>query len=109
MPLVVPTTLTAQPVVPLVQVCRPDLRAAYPGDMDEAYYLRQAEQERKRLEGHQRKVTQADKAVAKASAAADKAALDELFRAAWLGGVGDEAAAGSAEGVVEPDAGGERE
>lgn len=75
MPLVVPTTLTAQPVVPLVQVCRPDLRAAYPGDMDEAYYLRQAEQERKRLEGHQRKVTQADKAVAKASAAADKAAL----------------------------------
>lgn len=74
MPLVVPTKLTAQPVVPLVQVCRPDLRAGYPGDMDEPYYLRQAEQERKRLEGHQRKVTQADKAVAKASAAADKAA-----------------------------------
>src|SRR4051812_1042167 len=35
--------------------------------------------------------------------------LDELFRAVGLGGVGDEAAAGSAEGVVEPDAGRERQ
>jgi len=42
--------------------------------MDEAYYMRQAEQERKRFEGHQAKVTQADKEIAKSSAAADKAA-----------------------------------
>lgn len=41
--------------------------------MDEDYYLRQAEQERKRLEGHLKNVTDADKAIAKAEAAADKA------------------------------------
>lgn len=44
--------------------------------MDEAYYLRQAEQERKRQEGHQQKVSGADADIAKAEAAADKAATD---------------------------------
>lgn len=41
--------------------------------MDEGYYRRQADQERKRLEGHLRKVSDADKAIAKAETAADKA------------------------------------
>lgn len=41
--------------------------------MDPEYYDRQADQERKRLDGHQRKVAQADADISKAEAAADKA------------------------------------
>jgi hypothetical protein len=41
--------------------------------MDEGYYLRQAEQESKRLEGHQTKVSKADSDTSKAEAAVDKA------------------------------------
>jgi hypothetical protein len=41
--------------------------------MDEAYYLRLADQERKRHEGHLRKVSEADREIAKRELAADKA------------------------------------